>query len=791
MLSWMIAASVGISCVIYFPALPPLTISLFALPLIVLAFFYRSTLFRWCVAGVLGILWGVVYGHRVMHSLLPFEFESRPLWVTGVVVGLPEVFVLQGRGEAQTGQRFNLRVTGKVCLAQASSSVTCFEGLKNVRLAWYGQTTLLPGQQWRLLVKLKRPHSMANPGGFNVQTWSIQRAIGAQGYVRKTQENTHWADTQWSIDRLRYQGATALEQALAGKQYLPLFKALLLGDKRDISQTQWDLFSRTGTTHLMVISGLHIGLMSALAFVLTRLIVTLLIHRGCSERIAAVSAIVVAVVYSLAAGFSLPTQRALVMISVAMLAIILRRESSASQGMVTALFICLVFDPLAPVSASFWLSFCAVAVLFYGSVGRRCAPVSSLEYSRKVCEFFWRPQYLIFIGLFPALFILIKQFSVLTPIANFIAVPLFSVMIVPGVLLASFFMLIHNPTAMIIWDLLDSTLAYLLIFLRWLDTQGQATQLHAIIPGSGEKLWYFTLVVAGMLLVLSPKGIPLRHWGWVMMLPIVMYKPKPIEVAELQVNVLDVGQGLAIVVHTKLHTLVYDVGVAYGEHFSIVRSVMLPFLQSQGITTVDRLVLSHGDNDHAGGWRVLTDALPVKQVHYGQWLDGFEKTQAYSCRAGYRWHWDGVIFEYLHPASPGINEKIAKSSSNNNSCVLKISTPGASFLLTGDIERDVERLLSDKLGERLRAKVLIAPHHGSATSSSWPFIRSVNPEHVVISSGYRNQFGHPKEQIVKRYLQLNATVHRTSVQGAIGFQVKKGQLLAVSHYRERYQHYWM
>lgn len=786
MLSWMIATSAGIALVACLPVLPSISVSLLLLFLTVLLFVFapifsaylwpqRSAyLRRWLrVAGcfLIGVLWGCAYGQQLMGSQLPLALVGQTITAEGVVVGLPQQSVAHG----QLLQRFDFKLLEPLCVRTND----CSSDTTTLRLSWYAQNKshpqqlIKPGQRWQLQVSLRRPWGMANPGGFDYQSWLIQRGIGAVGRVHTSSSNQLRSDNRWHIDRLRWQVSAKIDQQplLHGA----LIKALLVGDKRAISPGQWVLFAATGTTHLMVISGLHVGLISALVLLCSRYLLMIITGYRASNRWSAMAALLAALLYALAAGFSLPTQRALIMVAVWLAVVFFRRHLSATQGLVTALLGCLLFDPLAPAGLSFWLSFAAVAVIFYGSVGR---------HQRSKARFkSFTAQYLVFIGLLPVLAITLGQFSWLAPLANSIAIPLFSILIVPFNLVVGLLAVVSNSAAMHLWQQIDFLLDSCLRYLQWLtDTAG-----GSLVYLAGQPPIVKLLAIAAVLVVLLPKGFPLRWAGIVLLIPL-FFLPSPRPAAgDVWLTVLDVGQGLSIVVQTQQQVMVYDVGAQRGEQFSAANTALIPFLRHRGIDTINTLVISHADNDHAGGFATVTEHIAVEQLFYGQQLK-HAIAKASPCDNSVAWHRDGVSFNFLYPAKGGVLNSVR--SSNNASCVLTITSGPIRFLLPGDIEDEVELMLLNQQAAKLAATVLIAPHHGSHSSSSWPFVKTVAPRYVVFSSGYRNQFSHPRPEIVERYQQLGSVPLVTAASGAITFKVEQGQLLLPSEYRHSNRHYW-
>ncbi|ARN75842.1 DNA internalization-related competence protein ComEC/Rec2 [Oceanicoccus sagamiensis] len=760
------AAAAGIAVVSICPQLPPLTSLILCLPLaawLALKRFY-------CLLGfTAGLAWGALYGHQLLASQLVADWQQQPLWLEGQVVGLPLTSLQRG----QSVTRFQLRLSQPPCIAPQD----CRHGLRLVQLNWYQQhsspQTIIPGQQWRLQVSLKRPYGMANPGGFDYQSWLIQQGVGAVGRVIGNPHNRLIADNNGSVDRWRWWLGGIIDDAANELSHRDIIKALLIGDRRGISPQQWQLFAATGTTHLMVISGLHLGLVTTLVFTVVRALVLLLFPRLPAERCAALVAILFALIYALAAGFTLPTQRALIMISVFMLGLCWRRQFPAGQAMAVALLLCLMHDPLATVSLSFYLSFAAVACLFYGGVGRY--PVlGGLE---KILL----AQGLVFIGLLPVLAIFVGQLGFISPLANMVLVPFFSLVLVPVNFIALLTSLISLPAATVLWQLTDSLLTLSLDYLQLLNSM--AVDLNLSIA---YRPWPVqVLALLAVLVLLSPTGVPAKYWGGLLLLPLMVYQPTKLAAGDLRVTVLDVGQGLSVVLNTRHHTLVYDVGPSYSAQFDTATAVVVPYLRYLGINRVDRLVLSHGDNDHAGAAAPFIQQVDTRRLFYGDEVLSGLHASASLCTPQ-SWFWDGVHFEFLQ--LPGFQRA---TKSNNRSCVLKVTAGKQRFLLPGDIEAATESRLLNTYPTLLTADVLLAPHHGSASSSSWAFIKRVDPDRVVFSSGYRNQFGHPHPAIVDRYRVLNSAFYLSSQSGALTFTVSHGQMLGPSQYRQQHRRYWL
>jgi len=763
----MMALAAGIACVSLFPALPPLSLTACLLLLVLWGCcYYRCQAFSCLACLVIGLTYAIFWGHLLLASLLPVSLESKPISLTGEVTGLPESYQRYG----QRIQRFEFVVMTVDCFKQP----VCPKQLRKLRLTHYGHEDFSPGQRWQLTVKLKRPYGFSNPAGFDYQTWLIQRGISAVGYVDSKPQPQLIDETAWQLDKWRLRFKQWLEGAGTLLQNRNLIQALLLADRSDLSSKDWQLFAETGTSHLMVISGLHIGLVAGFVF-WCGWFLAVVARSNYPERWAAVIAMLAATCYAALSGFSLPTQRALVMVVIVMLSIGLQRQLQVGHSLLLALVVCLVVDPLAPASASFWLSFIAVAVILLSQVGRLPAPTR------------WRQvikvQWVVFVGLIPILGLWLGQISLVGPLCNLIAVPLFGLVVIPGLFLTVLLSSLQIPLATHLWSWVDGVLSLFLIFLEVVVSHFSL----ASFPLVGVSYVTLLLAVFGILILMMPKGVPLRLMGILMLLPLLFGRTKTIEQEDVQVTVLDVGQGLSVLVETAKHQLVYDLGPIFSQDFSAVSGVLLPTLQAKGIDNLERVVISHRDTDHSGDWRLLLDKLSVERWDTGDM--GFlpARVQAEYCQQGESWRWDGVLFEYLYPID---RTHLADDNSNNDSCVLRITAAGQRFLLTGDIERSVELALVKYYGASLASDVLLAPHHGSLTSSSWAFVRAVRPQHVVYTVGYRNRFGHPKAEVMERYQLQNSQWHRTDQQGAIVFRVKKGMLQPVVHFRDKKKRYW-
>jgi len=732
---------------------------------------------------VVGILWATVFAMHRLSDRLPEQLEGVEVQVIGTIADLPEqdekrarfdfitrdgVYAanLPGASAAITRDTKKQPGTGAAIAAESERLPT------KLRLSWYyPDQPIKAGQQWTFTVKLKRVHGNLNPGGFDYERWLFTEGIGATGYVRPSPKPVLLGhDPAWSSVSVWRQSITdQLSSILGDSPSLALIKALTIGDGNSVTQEQWEVFRKTGTTHLVVISGSHIGLIAGLVYFL---VLKLWARTGwlsqSPQKVAAVSALLVAIFYSALAGFSVPTQRSVVMLSIVMIAIILQRNSRPFNTLSIAMFAVLVFDPLAVLAAGFWLSFLAVSLIIYAVSGR----LGKLGHVWGAIKINWATS----VGLSPLLLLFFQQVSLIAPLANLVAVPVISLLVVPLALLAVIIMFILPSMASKLFFLVDHVLQGLWWLLAYLAEIPMASINHAL-----PSYWALLFAVPGILLLLAPAGIPVRWLSLVMFLPLIFTDAKPPETGDIKMTLLDVGQGLSAVMQTSHHLLVYDTGAKFSEQSDMGQSVLLPFLRSQGVAKIDSLIISHGDNDHIGGAVSLMRGIDTKQVltSVPQQLSEYAPI---TCKAGQSWLWDEVKFTMLAPKQSFMLE-------NDNSCVLKIQSKHGTVLLTGDIEALAESWLVNTYGDELKSDILVAPHHGSKTSSTTGFLRAIQPDYVLIPAGYRNQFGHPHKDVLARYRQVNAKWLNNADSGAIVVNVENNAFV-VQGTRETESKYW-
>lgn len=646
-----------------------------------------------------------------------------------------------------------------------------------IKLYWQSPLqTVYVGDKWRFLVKLKRVHGTQNPGEFDYEAWALQKRLRATGRVLPSRQNQLLAHAYFMhpIDQLRQHLLQRLLRYLPATPTAVWLPALIVGERGHIPAEQWQVLRQTGTNHLMAIAGLHIGIVATIAhFLVTRIWrrYALLCLYQPAQQVGTYAALIVAVLYSALSGFSIPTQRACLMLSLYILLTILRRRSSLWSPWSAALFMVILFNPLSVLTESIWLSFGTIALIIYG-MSARLAPQG----------WWWkwgRVQWVIGVGLIPLSLLFFQQSSLVSFLANSIAIPWLGFLILPFCFLSGIFLSLFEPLGVLFLQIANKSLALLWVILSWFASLPIATW-HGAIPN----FIVLAITVAAFFVLLLPRGVPGRWLGILWLAPLLLYASPRLPVGAIRMTLLDVGQGLAVVVQTRTHTLVYDAGPKLGEGIDAGESVVVPFLHASSIKRIDKLVISHGDNDHIGGARAMLAALQVNDLQTSVPTE-LAAYRARLCEAGQHWTWDGVDFRFLYPTSYDLQQ------GNNSSCVLRIENGDHAILLTGDIEQYAEWQLLARSRQQLSAAILVAPHHGSQTSIVPAFVAAVHPDVVLYAVGYRNRYHFPHRKVLDTYTQMHAQQFDTANSGAITFELLPGMPLQPPHlYRHDHLRYW-
>ncbi|MGI4860286.1 MAG: DNA internalization-related competence protein ComEC/Rec2 [Janthinobacterium lividum] len=821
-----------------------------------------------------GVDWAAWRAHVRLSTALPAALEQRDVRLSGRIEGLPE--------QDDDGVRFLLRVDAVHSAMPAGVAAATFPA--RVRLVWstaYRRGGAVPaleaGQRWTLTVRLKRPHGHANFGGFDTEAWLLQRGIRATGYVRTGTpgvsaalgapgtpsassasgttgtstpaaldvfaqlRDVPFAARAW-IDRRRAGIARRIDAVLPRQPHAGVVTALAIGHQGAITQADWLRFSRTGTNHLVAVSGLHVGLVAGFAALLGGGLWRRGVWRARAlplwwpaPRVAAVCAVLAAAWFVALAGFGIPAQRAFWMLAVVCAATFAGRVPAPSRVLAWALLAVVVADPWAVSAAGFWLSFGAVAAIAFAitSMARAVTPhdaagsavptsamtatsagsatcatcatptASTASPQRRArppagpARRVWRRigpsltrslggavrvQIAVTLALVPASASLFGQVPLLGPLANAVAIPWVSFLVVPAVLAG---VVLPAPC-----DALALRAAHALI--GWLSQMLDilAAPHWAMLNVGAPDLPTLAAALLGLAWWLGPRGLPLQRLAPLLCAPLLLYRPAPPGSGEFRVTMLDVGQGMAALVETRGHRLLYDTGPPMGRSDAGAR-LIVPSLRVQGVTTLDTLVVSHNHDDHYGGARsVLTQmptarllaSLPLTQPLWDTGRDSGARVSR--CRQGESWRWDGVTFEVLWPEDPD-----AGLAPNGMSCVLRVSNARHTLLLAGDIEAPQEAALL-RAAAPLAATILLAPHHGSRTSSTPAFIAAVAPAHAVFQMGYLNRHRHPHPQVAARYASRGVRSYRSDRDGAVRFETR-GAGLDIKAFRSSRGRYWM
>lgn len=740
-------------------------------PALLACFAVRSL--RPVVVLLAGVAWSLLRADLILGVQWPPALEGRDAVVAGTVAGLPQ--------RDRRYLKFDFDVDEVRRNGRAVRGAADFHA--RVRIRWYGpsrlvQEELKAGSRWRLTVRLKRPHGYYNPGGFDYEAYLFRKHIRATGYVRKAPGNRRLAGARGlSFGRLRQTLHDRLDASLRGLHHGGLLRALAIGDRSGISNREWDTLRATGTTHLMAISGLHIGFAAGIGALLGLWLGGLLALRRtglAAPRVGAVCALCLAAAYAGLSGFAVPAQRAFIMAAVFLLGVLCARRAWNVRGLCLALLAVLIIDPVSVRAPGFWLSFCAVGFIL-GWLGRKPGSERQGRSRRDRILETVKLQWVLSLVLLPLVALFFGSVSTVSGPANMLAVPVVMFAVVPpcllGTVLAAFGWQAGASGCLAAGD---RVLDLLWPALTWLGHLRYASvALHLA-------LWQSLALLAGAgWVVLARPGR--RSWG--LMCAAVLLAPGPARPHQgrFRLTVLDVGQGLSAVVETRHHTLVYDTGPRYPGGFSLAKAAVMPYLHWRSLARIDTLVISHGDNDHRGGFEDLRAAFSIGRILSSVAGD---LPRARYCVAGQRWTWDDVAFEILHPAVRH------PPPDNNSSCVLKVTGRYGSALLTGDIEARAESSLRRRWGGKLASDVLLVPHQGSATSSTASFIDLVNPRWAIVSAGYLNRYGHPRPEVVARYRRRRIPVLNTAYTGAVIVDFPPSGLKVHEWRRER-PRYWL
>jgi competence protein ComEC len=638
-----------------------------------------------------------------------------------------------------------------------------------IRVSWYRAFDVLPklGDRWRLPIRVRWPDGFDNVGVSRYAEWLAAKNIIGRGYLSGSDNAVRLSEAAAvaSSATVRAQLTKVVEHWLGDRPARPVIQTLVTGDRTSYSDDLAERIRRSGISHLLAISGLHIGIVAAMGALLGRAVLFGL-TAACGFRaswwagrgLLLVFSGAAALAYAWISGFAIPTQRALLMLAAVSLCLLLMRRPRPLFVLLWVLLLVILIDPMAPLLAGFWLSFSAVSVILLVLSGRKYRQQS--HENRAVAAVFWvwrqirllvKLQLALSIGLAPLTMLFFSQLSLVSPAANFVAVPLFSFLVVP--------LALSSAVAGTLWLPLGAPLVvaerlarFVLEFSEWLLVSADEAATAVWISGSFNAVGMGALVF-GLAMIYLPNGLRLRGLG-VILVAVCLISPysktqqRPTE-GELRLTMLDVGHGLAVHLQTQHHDAIYDTGALFGSGNSAANIVIAPYMRSLGLTAVDSLIVSHSDNDHSGGVAALE-----KQLDIGARLGWNGKT----CIAGDTWEWDGVIFSVLWPDQPTAHQD------NDESCVILLEAMGRKALITGDIERKAER---EMLGRLPKVDLITVPHHGSNTSSTADWLAQASPQIALVSSASSGRFDFPHKAVVDRHQKIGANLLVTGDSGSI------------------------
>nr|WP_256441452.1 DNA internalization-related competence protein ComEC/Rec2 [Polynucleobacter sp. MWH-Aus1W21] len=789
-----------------------------SLCLSVIYFNHQSTLIKKiAIIGLLfamGFVWNARYAESRLKNILALELEGKELNLEGRVAALPQ--------SNSSGAKFAFEVdrasVGKELLEHSPRRIYL-----SWQPAWRNPQAIpdiVPGQRWRFKSKLKRPYGSLNPYTFDFERWSFHQDFGASGSVRTAEllldKDIAWTEIELRMELMRWHLRKKIQSMLPDDaRYVGVLIALVMGDQNAIDQDDWQVFNATGIGHLISISGLHVTMLAGVgasiaAFIWRRRTWPLIAP---VSKVAAISGFVTAFIYAWLAGFQIPAQRTMYMVGVVAFALWTGRNPRSFDIWWWALAFVLLIDPMAPYTPGFWLSFGAVAAILYAmgdSSGLLGIPTGkelqvhwsfrAIQALREAC----RVQAVVTLALLPLTLYWFYQVSVVSPLANAFAIPLVSYIVTPLAIVGA--MLPEFIGRWLMWPA-HAAMEYLAIALEWMANWG-----WSVVWSRQPEWWLLLISSAGIIYAIRPGNIggtwKGRLLGIVFSIPLFipifqLLSASRLAQGEFRASVLDIGQGTAVLIETANRRLLYDTGPIQGKKDDAGHRIILPYLRGGGVDHIDRMVISHSDSDHVGGAATLLkhiqfDSMMGSLPINNPLLENFRarKIPSIPCRFGQRWIWDGVEFIIWHPDKETIFSNQYSGKPNEMSCVLEVRNTQSSLWLTGDVEKQGEAEITERLDDAMlqeigtRELIFMAPHHGSKTSSSLALLKQLESDQAFAQNGYRNRYGHPHPDVTARYKDLGIPFYQSPETGFQTWLFKNGANSSTQFWRRNVKRLW-
>ncbi|QWD68797.1 DNA internalization-related competence protein ComEC/Rec2 [Polynucleobacter sp. VK25] len=778
---------------------------------------HKSPFKKFAVIGLLfamGLAWNARYAENRLENILAVELEGKELVLEGRVAALPQ--------SNSSGAKFAFEVDS------ASSGKENLEHFpRRIYLSWQPAwrnpqsiPQVIPGQRWKFKAKLKRPYGSLNPHTFDFERWSFHQDFGASGSVRNGEllidKDIAWTEFELRMELARWLLREKIRSMLPDDaRYAGVLIALVMGDQNAINQDDWQVFNATGIGHLISISGLHVTMLAGVGasiatFIWRRHTLPLIAP---VSKVAAVSGFLTAFVYAWLAGFQIPAQRTMYMVGVVAFALWTGRNPRSFDIWWWALAFVLLIDPMAPYTPGFWLSFGAVAAILYamgdssGLIGIPTGKELETHWKHRMLQALseaCRVQAVVTLALLPFTLYWFYQVSIVSPLANAFAIPLVSYIVTPLAIIGALL-----PEFIGRWLLLPAhaSMEYLAIILEWM-----ASWSWSVVWSRQPERWILLISGLGIIYSIHPGPI-IETWKWrvigVSISMLLFISPTPflgnakLAQGEFEASALDIGQGTAVLIETANRRLLYDTGPIQGKKDDAGQRIILPYLRGRGIDHIDRMVISHSDSDHVGGAATL-----LKHIQFDSMLGSLpsanpllqnlknRKIPAIPCRFGQRWTWDGVEFLVWHPHEETVFLEQYPSKPNEMSCVLEVRNQKGSLWLTGDVEKQGEAEITERLDPAMlqeigdRELIFMAPHHGSKTSSSLDLLKRLEPDQAFAQNGYRNRYGHPHPDVRARYQSLEIPFYQTPQTGAQTWLFKNNAKSSTQFWRRDIKRVW-